>query len=146
PARSSASAARSTRISSQRWSSLRFPMNPTYWQARLPLWKRRARLAPLSYAERMQRALALPTVAVALLLLTSCTPSPAAETPTASPSATADAPIFASEEEAVAAADEVIQRYWATANEVFQAGGEGVEKFESVVTSRRLASEESLAE
>ncbi|MBF0671796.1 MAG: hypothetical protein IR160_04335 [Salinibacterium sp.] len=94
----------------------------------------------------MQRALALPTVAVALLLLTSCTPSPAAETPTTSPSTTADAPIFETEEEAVAAADEVIQQYWTTTNEVFQSGGLRIEKLESIVTERRMQSERQLAD
>lgn len=93
----------------------------------------------------MPRALAIPTVAVTLLLLTACSPSTGDDTP-APPTASASAPIFASEEEAVAAADAVIKEYWATANEVLQAGGEGAENFESVVTPRRLASERSVAE
>ncbi|QEE62046.1 hypothetical protein FVA74_11070 [Salinibacterium sp. dk2585] len=94
----------------------------------------------------MQRALALPTVAVALLLLTSCTPSSGDDAPTAPPSASADAPIFESEDEALAAADATITDYWRIANAVLQAGGEGVERFEQIVTPRRMEAERGTAE
>src|SRR5690606_35309560 len=86
-------------------------------------------LAPLSYAERMPRALALPTVAVALLLLTSCTPSPGDQTPTASP--LPDSP-FISDDEAFAAAQTSFERYLGVANLVRQEGGANPGRLNSV--------------
>lgn len=91
----------------------------------------------------MLRAFAFPTVAVALLLLTACAPAPATETPSStSPSATAEEPVFASEEEALAAADAVIQEYWEVTDVVYQAGGQGVELLAPLVTDARMESEE----
>lgn len=79
-------------------------------------------------------------VAVSSVLLTACVGAPQTPdrsgTPSASPS-----PLFASEQDAVEAADAVIQEYWAATNTVFQAGGEGVELLRPLVTEERMESE-----
>lgn len=91
----------------------------------------------------MPRPLALATLLLTALLLAGCAAGPAPK-PTVTASA---APlIFETDAEALAAAEEVIQKYWNTANAVFQAGGEGVEAFEPLVTQGRFNGERKLSE
>lgn len=79
------------------------------------------------------------TAALALMLLLSgCVPTPPAETPVASPSPT---PVFASEEEALAAAEEAYAAYLAVSNQVFAEGGANPERLNSVATGDFLADE-----
>ncbi|MCW4386309.1 hypothetical protein OH146_11050 [Salinibacterium sp. SYSU T00001] len=88
----------------------------------------------------MLRPSALAPLAALALLLTGCSSAP--EAPAApSPEPSASSP-FASEEEAVAAADALIKEYWAATNEVYQSGGEKLELLRPLVTDERMASEQ----
>ncbi len=74
-----------------------------------------------------------------VLLLTGCSAaSPEAAPSTPSPSAT---PVFASEEEALAAAEEAYAAYVAVSNQVFSEGGINPERLNSVATGDFLADE-----
>lgn len=54
------------------------------------------------------------------------------------PSASPPAPLFESEEDAVAAAEAALTEYWRVSGEVFRAGGEEVERLEPLVTEGRF--------
>src|SRR5690606_29085680 len=73
----------------------------------------------------------LPAVALAVLLLSGCT-APAGPAPSPTPSA--DAPLFASEEEAVEAAEAALEEYFAVSNAINQDGGKGGERLAAVST------------
>jgi hypothetical protein len=77
------------------------------------------------------------------LLLGACTGSP---TPTASPtpSATAAEPVFASDEEALAAAEESYERYLKVLNEIAASGNQEPERIRAVATETYAAEVESL--
>lgn len=70
-----------------------------------------------------------------VLLLSGCVPTPPAETPIASPSPT---PVFASEEEALAAAEEAYAAYVALADQIFAEGGVNPERLSTVATGAFL--------
>lgn len=55
------------------------------------------------------------------------------------PSASPPAPLFESEEDAVAAAEAALTEYWATADEVFQGGGADVHRLEPLVADEFFA-------
>ena len=65
------------------------------------------------------------------LMLGGCVPSAPAASPTPEPSST---PVFASEEEALAAAEEAYAAYLAVIDEIHADGGAGVERLEVVAT------------
>lgn len=79
----------------------------------------------------------------ALALLTGCTPEPAV--PTAPPAATAE-PLFATDEEALAAAEAAFEEYLRVAFEVFASGGENAETLETVATDEVLGDDLERAE
>ncbi|TFC94596.1 hypothetical protein E3T28_14980 [Cryobacterium sinapicolor] len=74
-----------------------------------------------------------------MLALTGCTPEP---TPRASEtSVPTDGPVFASDEEALAAATEAYAAYLRTSDEISAAGGVGAERMEPLVSAEVLTSE-----
>ncbi|TFC38594.1 hypothetical protein [Cryobacterium sp. TMT2-42-4] len=76
------------------------------------------------------------------LALTGCTPEPAPPAPQASEtSAPTDSPVFASDEEALAAATEAYAAYLRTSDEISAAGGVGSERMEPLVSSGLFQSE-----
>jgi Na+-transporting methylmalonyl-CoA/oxaloacetate decarboxylase gamma subunit len=78
-------------------------------------------------------------VLLGTLALTGCTPEPA---PRASETtAPTDAPVFASDEEALAAATEAYAAYLRTSDEISAAGGVGAERMETLVSTDVLKSE-----
>jgi hypothetical protein len=84
------------------------------------------------------RIAALALVAGAALVLAACTPVPPDPTRTPSPSAT---PAFASEEEALAAAEEAYKAYLAKSAEIARGGGVAVDEIAPMVTTEQLARE-----
>ncbi|TQL47771.1 hypothetical protein FB562_0841 [Homoserinimonas aerilata] len=68
------------------------------------------------------------------LALTACT-TPA---PTPKPSPTSSAPVFASDEEALAAAEQTMADYWVVMNTIFQEGGANPERIELHAEGRWL--------
>jgi hypothetical protein len=83
------------------------------------------------YARRAVAALAI-TVALAV---TGCVATPGGTKPTPSPSAT---PLFHSDEEALAAAEEAYAAYQQTEDEIFADGGRNGERIEEVATGEAL--------
>jgi hypothetical protein len=79
--------------------------------------------------------------AAVLLVLTSALASsgcsPASPTPRPDPSPTAT-PLFATDEEALAAAEEAYRAYQAVSDLIFSEGGIGIDRLESVVTGEQL--------
>ena len=75
---------------------------------------------------------ALAAIGALALVLTGCVGSP---TPTQSPTPTEAAPIFASDEEALAAAIEAYDRYRTTSAEIAGAGGSDPERIDPVVSA-----------
>lgn len=71
--------------------------------------------------------------AVALASLTGCSPEPAV--PTAPPAATAE-PLFATDEEALAAAEAAFEEYLAVTNMVLQEGGVNPERIRPLVSDK----------
>jgi hypothetical protein len=86
----------------------------------------------------------VPVVAALLLSLTGCTSAPAEPTATPSPTAT---PVFASDEEALAAAEKAYADYLAMSDMIFRDGGKHPERLEAVATAAIVESEsEAFAE
>lgn len=81
--------------------------------------------------------------AVALASLAGCSPEPAA--PTAPPAATAE-PLFATDEEALAAAEAAFEEYLAVSFQVFADGGLQPERLEGVATGDVLRDDLARAE
>ncbi len=77
---------------------------------------------------------------VAALLLAGCTPSEPAVTPVPEPSVT---PIFATDEDALAAATEAYAKYLEVSDEIFANGGEGSEALSDVLVGKQLEVEEN---
>ena len=77
------------------------------------------------------------------LVLTGCTAPPPQTVAVSSPTV---APVFASDEEALAAAVEAYEKYLAVSDQIAQEGGAGADRFEDVVTDEWLASERHSAE
>ncbi|MCU1570933.1 MAG: hypothetical protein JWR33_1674, partial [Naasia sp.] len=94
---------------------------------------------------RALRTAAMLSVALIATALSGCASSPTPPTPAPSPSPTAS-PLFASEEEALAAATEAYAAYQAVADEVAEAGGAGADKYEQVATGDALAKGRESAE
>jgi outer membrane murein-binding lipoprotein Lpp len=84
----------------------------------------------------LRRRHALAAVAIGMLLLSGCASD---DVTPPSPTPSASAPVFASDEEAVEAAEAALNEYWRVSGEVFRAGGEGVEKLEPLVTAEKYA-------
>ncbi|WP_104100228.1 hypothetical protein [Cryobacterium sp. M96] len=83
-----------------------------------------------------------PLLLLGTLALTGCTPEPVPQAPQASETtAPTDAPVFASDEEALAAATEAYAAYLRTSDEISAAGGVGSERMEPLVSSGLLQSE-----
>jgi hypothetical protein len=80
---------------------------------------------------------ALAAAGVLAVVLVGCTGTPA-PSPTPAPSTSAAAPIFASDEEALAAAEEAYQMFEAVSHQIATDGGEGPQRVESIATSRFL--------
>lgn len=91
-----------------------------------------------SHTRRAVAAIAAAGVAgVLVLVLVGCTATPA-PTPTPSPSASAAEPIFASDEEALAAAEAAYDRYLATVDQLTQDGGQDPDRIRPVVADGYL--------
>lgn len=75
-------------------------------------------------------------LAVIGLLLVGCVPDVAAPDPTPTPTS---APVFASDEEALAAAEAAYAAYQEASADVFSAGGQGAERLRNVATGEFLA-------
>jgi hypothetical protein len=88
------------------------------------------------YARRAVAALAI-TVALAV---TGCVATPGGTKPTPSPSAT---PLFQSDEEALAAAEEAYAAYLRVSDQILMDGGKKPERLLEVATEEVLANEES---
>ena len=71
------------------------------------------------------------------LVLTGCTAPPPHTVAVSSPTAT---PVFASDEEALAAAVEAYEKYLAVSDQIAQEGGAGADSFADVVTDEWLVS------
>ena len=76
------------------------------------------------------------TALVATLALAGCVPTP---TPTPSTSAATDAPVFASDEEALAAATEAYAAYLKVSDAVGSEGGSNPERYDGVASGPALA-------
>jgi hypothetical protein len=79
---------------------------------------------------RRTARLPLPLLLIALVLA-GCTPSEPMPTPPPTPST---APVFASEEEALAAAEEAYGKYMATSDEIIREGGDDPERLRPLVS------------
>ncbi len=74
------------------------------------------------YGRRMARTTKLAAVVIACALISGCLPTPTNVIPTAVPTGT---PVFASEEEALAAAIEAYEAYLAVSDAILPDGGRG---------------------
>ena len=91
----------------------------------------------MTYLVRMRskfRPTAVVLVLVAALAATGCAPEPAAPH-TPAPTST---PPFASDEEALAAAEEAYAAYVSLTDEILATGGAGIERLDGVATGRQL--------
>lgn len=88
------------------------------------------RLAPVALA------------AAVLFALAGCVPSDAPDRPSPSPTA---APVFASDAEALAAAEKAYAAYLRVSDEIAQDGGRGADRFDSVVTKQWMSKEKAAA-
>jgi hypothetical protein len=88
------------------------------------------------YVRRAEAALAI----AAALALTACVATPGDTKPTPSPSAT---PLFSSDEEALAAAEEAYAAYLRVSDQILMDGGNEPERLLEVATNDVLANEES---
>ena len=78
------------------------------------------------------------------LVLTGCTAPPPQTVAVSSPTV---APVFASDEEALAAAVEAYEKYLAVSDQIAQEGGAGADRFEDVVTDEwRIKEEQTVDE
>lgn len=97
-----------------------------------PLWKAGAAAAPLRYGFRMRRAPVLLLAVTAALALGGCV----AEPPVVIPDETASIePVFASDEEALAAAEEALVAYYQVSDQIIIEGGVSPERLEDVATT-----------
>jgi len=82
------------------------------------------------------RPAAVALVLAAALSASGCTPDASGKPPASTPSATA---LFASDEEALAAAEEAYRAYVTTTDQIFAESGEGIERLEAVAVDDQLA-------
>lgn len=101
------------------------------------MWKAATSSWAVSYRGRMRVLLAL-IVATALLAVTGCVPDE--PMPTLPPTPTAE-PVFESEEEALAAAEEAYAAYVDMSNRIAADGGMNPERIAPLVTEERLSDE-----
>lgn len=92
---------------------------------------------------RRRRSLALTAAGVVALVLSGCVGSPDS-TPTPSPSESSS-PVFASDEEALAAAEAAYGRFLAVSTEVTNDGGANAERLDEVATGKALEDERAAA-
>lgn len=95
------------------------------------LWKEGAEKPGLHYGFRMRSAPALLIGAVVALTLVACVPEDEPVRPDPSPTAE---PIFASDEEALAAAEEAYAAYLAVSDQILSEGGANPERLREVAT------------
>ncbi|WP_309619479.1 hypothetical protein [Salinibacterium sp.] len=86
----------------------------------------------------MRAPTSIAAVALAVLLLSGCVPQQSTNTPTPEPSST---PVFASEEEALAAATAAYAAYLAVSDQIGADGGANPERLEPLVTAEWLTKE-----
>ena len=86
----------------------------------------------------MRAPSSIAAVALAVLLLSGCVPQQSTNTPTPEPSST---PVFASEEEALAAATAAYAAYLAVSDQIGADGGANPERLEPLVTAEWLTKE-----
>lgn len=101
------------------------------------LWKAGGRCERVLYRGRMRRMLGFAAIAV-MLAVSGCVPEPVL--PTLPPTPTA-APVFASEEEALAAAEDAYAKYQEVSNAIAAEGGAEPERITPHVTSAQLENE-----
>src|SRR5215213_7696215 len=94
-------------------------------------------IAPVASARGRRRLGALAAGGVLALVLAGCTGAPL-PTSTPSPTETAAQPIFASDEEALAAAEQAYQSFESVSLQIATVGGDGAERIESTATQRYL--------
>lgn len=98
----------------------------------MTLWTAGSRSSGCGYGDAMLlRRAAAPIALLAAVALAGCTPSEPQPTHTVVPT---DEPLFASEEEALAAAEEVYSAYVGAINEALASGGEEVIDLETVAS------------
>ena len=114
-------------------SSLRVVSSRDSW-----LWKARALRGGLRYGFRMRTAPALVVATLALLALAGCVPDDDPVIPGPLPSST---PIFASDEEALAAAEEALIAYYEVSDLIITEGGARPERLLEVATEAVLSNE-----
>src|SRR5690554_1538774 len=85
---------------------------------------------------RMPRLATLAATAVAVALLTGCATETPAITPAPDPAVT---PVFASDEEALAAAVEAYEAYWYALSEILEDAGSGEERIDEFATAEQAA-------
>lgn len=85
----------------------------------------------LSTVGAMLRRSLIAALSLAAIVLTGCTDT--TRIPPADPTPT-DAPLFSSDEEALAAATEVYEEYWNISSEILQVGGEEPERLQPLVS------------
>ncbi|MCU1544803.1 MAG: hypothetical protein JWM50_2668 [Microbacteriaceae bacterium] len=110
------------------------------------MWITRFGLLLLEYGEQMRTDVRRAGVAVAIaaaLALTACTPPADGHNPSPSPSVT---PLFSSDEEALAAAEEAYAAYVAVTDQIFADGGVGLERLDGVVTGPQMEIERASLE
>lgn len=107
------------------------------------LWKVRARIADVAYrvAMRTLRARVPMCGALACLALVGTLTGCSSPEPAPTPSASTQAPVFASDEEALAAAEKAYTDYLAMSDLIAQEGGANPERMEGLLTENFLASE-----
>ncbi|MGW9629121.1 hypothetical protein ACWGST_00285 [Agromyces sp. NPDC055520] len=91
------------------------------------------RLAPRRQRDRL--GIALAAAGAIALLMSGCTGADPAPSPSPSPSADAAGPIFASDEEALAAAVEAYEAYREVSDTILIQGGEEADRIDTVVTT-----------
>jgi len=95
------------------------------------LWITSAAIFRRLYAVAMRARQFIPVLILGILLLPACVPQPVAQPPEPAPSAT---PVFASEEEALAAAVAAYEAYLKASDEIAADGGAHPERLKDLVT------------
>jgi hypothetical protein len=103
----------------------------------IDLWNRGTTGPNVHYLLHMRIALVVLPVVFAVFLA-GCSPDETSVLPQPVPSST---PIFASDEEALAAAEAAFTRYLAVVDQIFADGGQGVERLEEVATAEVVEQE-----
>jgi hypothetical protein len=99
------------------------------------VWKPDAGFEKLAYLSPMQIRAVVAAVALSAAVLTGCTPEPEPVTTSPAPAST---PVFASEAEALAAAEASYAAYQATIDAILATGGEAPEQISAFATGDAL--------